>query len=277
MGSNGVTWRLLPPVHGDPASELAAGTAMLAGLVTTHQPALRWYTAGPQPALVIGSGQKLSEVDQLALRQQGVTLHRRASGGTAVLFVPGFLMQDIALPLDHPLAHPDVSESYRWLGEVWQATLMQFGIDTRIIDIATARADRQLLDPLTARACFGGRSPYELLVNDRKLVGFAQVRRREGMLFQVGVYTHWPGQQLSTLLAILPAERQLFIERLAGRVTDLATVCASPPDLHRLATAFATVLQQRYDVHIAASDWTTEELKVMAAVQSRFLPLPLEG
>jgi lipoate-protein ligase A len=47
--------------------------------------------------------------------------------------------------------------------------------------------------------------------------------------------------------------------------------------LHRLATAFATVLQQRYDVHIAASDWTTEELKVMAAVQSRFLPLPLEG
>ncbi|MDN5273946.1 ligase [Chloroflexus sp. MS-CIW-1] len=277
MGSNGVTWRLLPPVHGDPASELAAGTAMLAGLVTTHQPALRWYTAGPQPALVIGSGQKLSEVDQLALRQQGVTLHRRASGGTAVLFVPGFLMQDIALPLDHPLAHPDVSESYRWLGEVWQATLMQFGIQTRLIDIATARTDRQMLDTLTARACFGGRSPYELLVNDRKLVGFAQVRRREGMLFQVGVYTHWPGQQLSTLLAILPAERQLFIERLAGRVTDLATVCASPPDLHRLATAFATVLHQRYDVRVTSSDWTEEELKTIASVQSRFLPLDLEG
>ncbi len=90
MGNNSVTWRLLPPAHGDPATELAAGTAMLAGLVITHQPALRWYAAGPQPALVIGSGQKLSEVDQLALRQQGVTLHRRASGGTAVLFVPGF-------------------------------------------------------------------------------------------------------------------------------------------------------------------------------------------
>ncbi len=277
MGNNSVTWRLLPPAHGDPATELAAGTAMLAGLVTTHQPALRWYTAGPQPALVIGSGQKLSEVDQLALRQQGVTLHRRASGGTAVLFVPGFLMQDIALPLDHPLAHPDVSESYRWLGEVWHATLMQFGIQTQLIDIATARTDRQMLDALTARACFGGRSPYELLVADRKLVGFAQIRRREGLLFQVGIYTCWPGQQLATLLAIPPAERHLFNERLSRRVTDLTTVCSSPPDLHRLATAFATILQQRYDVHIAASDWTTEELKVMTAVQSRFLPLPLEG
>lgn len=266
-------WRLLPPAQGDPASELAAGAAMLAGLATTQQPAIRWYAAAPQPALVIGSGQKPSEVDRAALAQSGMTLHRRASGGTAVLFVPGFLMQDIALPASHPLAHPDVSESYRWLGEVWQATLAQFGVATTLIEIAAARADRATLDPLVARACFGGQSPYELLVGGRKLVGFSQIRRREGMLFQVGLYTHWPGAQLAALLAITETERQLLIDQLATRVIDLATVCATPPDLASLATAFATVLHQRYDVIITPSDWTAAELDAMAMAQARFAPL----
>lgn len=270
-------WRLLPPAQGDPASELAAGAAMLAGLATTSHPAIRWYAAASQPALVIGSGQKLSEVDQAALANAGVTLHRRASGGTAVLFVPGFFMQDIALPVNHPLAHPDVSESYRWLGEVWQATLAQFGVATTLIEIAAARADRATLDPLVVRACFGGQSPYEVLVGGRKLVGFAQIRRREGMLFQVGLYTHWPGAQLAALLAIPETERRLLAEQLAERVTDLATVCANPPDLASLATAFAAALYQRYDVTITPSDWTAAELAAMAAAQARFAPLGRVG
>ncbi|WP_287906743.1 ligase [Chloroflexus sp.] len=267
------SWRLLPPAQGDPASELAAGAAMLAGLATTPQPAIRWYATAPQPALVIGSGQKVSEVDQAALANAGITLHRRASGGTAVLFVPGFLMQDIVLPADHPLAHPDVSESYRWLGEVWQATLAHFGVQADLITIAAARADRASLDPLVARACFGGWSPYEVLVAGRKLVGFAQIRRREGLLFQVGVYTHWPGAQLAALLNIAASERQLLIDRLSARVTDLAAVCVKPPDLATLATAFATVLHQRYDVTITPSDWTAAELAAMVAARQRFVPL----
>ncbi|WP_299756957.1 ligase [uncultured Chloroflexus sp.] len=266
-------WRLLPPAQGDPASELAASAAMLAGLVTTQQPAIRWYAAAANPALVIGSGQKLSDIDRAALAQAGITLHRRASGGTAVLFVPGFLMQDIVLPVTHPLAHLDVSESYRWLGEVWQATLAQFGVATTMIEIAAARADRATLDPLVARACFGGQSPYELLVGGRKLVGFAQIRRREGMLFQVGLYTHWPGAQLVALLAISEPERRRLTERLADRVTDLASVCANPPGLASLANAFAAALHQRYDVTIAPSAWTAAELAVMAAAQTRFAPL----
>ncbi len=266
-------WRLLPPAQGDPASELAASTAMLAGLVTTQQPAIRWYAAAAKPALVIGSGQKLSDIDRAALAQAGITLHRRASGGTAVLFVPGFLMQDIALPVTHPLAHPDVSESYRWLGEAWQATLAQFGVATTVIEIAAARADRATLDPLVTRVCFGGQSPYEVLTSGRKLVGFAQIRRREGVLFQVGLYTYWPGAQLAALLAISEPERRRLTEQLADRVTDLASVCAKPPELASLATAFAAALHQRYDVTITPSAWTAAELAVMASVQARFAPL----
>ncbi len=269
-------WRLLPPAQGDPATELAAGSAMLGGLVTSPRPAIRWYAAGKRMALVIGSGQKLNEVDRAALARAGMTLHRRASGGAAVLFAPGLLMQDIVLPVHHPLAHPDVSESYRWLGEVWQATMALFGVATDLISIPAARADRVTLDPLTARACFGGQSPYEVLAGGRKLVGFAQIRRREGALFQVGVYTRWPGTHLAAVLALTEDERSTLIKRLAERVTDLATVCRQPPDLTALAAAFATVLRQRYHIHLIPTDWRADERAIMEA-QSRFAPLALEG
>ncbi|WP_298818996.1 lipoate--protein ligase family protein [Chloroflexus sp.] len=268
-------WRLLPPAQGDPASELAAGATMLASLATTSHPAIRWYAAGERPALVIGSGQKIDEVDRMALARAGITLHRRASGGTAVLFVPGLLMQDIALPVSHRLAHPDVSESYRWLGEVWRETLASFGITAELISIPAARADRQALDRLTARACFGGQSPYELLVGGKKLVGFAQIRRREGLLFQVGLYTRWPGLQLAALLALTDHERTELVTRLADRVTDLATVCQHPPDLVTLAVAFASALQQRYHIRVTPTDWSAAERAAMAAAQSRFAPLTL--
>ncbi|MEF3274976.1 MAG: ligase [Chloroflexus sp.] len=268
-------WRGLPAAQGDPTTELAAGLAMLSGLATVPQPAIRWYAAGERLALVIGSGQKLTEVDRTALARAGIGLHRRSSGGTAVLFAPGLLMQDIALPVQHWLMHPDVTESYRWLGEAWQATLATLGVAAELVSIPAARADRLTLDPLTARACFGGQSPYEVLVAGRKLVGFAQIRRREGILFQVGVYTHWPGAQLAALLALTEAERTELVARLEQRVTDLATVCRQPPDLSTLAAAFATVLQQRYHICIVPTDWSETERAAMVAAQARFAPLTL--
>ena len=90
------------------------------------------------------------------------------------------LMLDLVLPRAHRLYMGDVTESYRWIGEVWTAALRELGIDVQSTPIGAARADAQTLDPLLRRVCFGGLSPYEVVVGRRKLVGLAQVRRRAG-------------------------------------------------------------------------------------------------
>jgi lipoate-protein ligase A len=81
------------------------------------------------------------------------------------------LLLDLALPAEDPLSTSDVTESYGWLGAVWAAALGALGIAAGVVDIATARADAQLLDPLLRRVCFGGLSPYEIVVERRKVVG----------------------------------------------------------------------------------------------------------
>lgn len=252
--------------------ELAAAEALLASLAHTPQPALRWYSAR-RPALVIGSGQRPSEVDAAALTASGVSLHRRASGGTAVLFAPGILMQDIALPTGHPLYLQDVSESYRWLGEVWAETLAELGVATTLVSVATARADGQALDPLVRRACFGGRSPYEVLADGRKLVGFAQIRRRPGALFQVALYTDWPGRELATLLRLAPGERTTLTATLAARVAGLAEVLPAPPPAEQLSATFERALAHRYGVTFATANWRSDELAAISAARARYRPI----
>ncbi len=265
-------WRLLPYSEDPPEVELAAAEALLAGLSRAPRPALRWYGAR-QPALVIGSGQRLADVDQSALAATGVTLHKRASGGAAVLFAPGFLMQDIALPADHSLHQQDVSESYRWLGEVWVAALRELGIAARLVSLPEARADARTLDPLARLACFGGWSPYEVLASERKVVGFSQIRRRPGALLQVGLYTRWPGRELAALLRLPPAGRERLATLLDGRVAGLADLLPEPPPPERIVAAFARALAERHGVVLAPAGWREDELAAAAAARSRYAPI----
>lgn len=266
------TWRLLPFSALPAGEELAASEGLLAGRAAEPRPAVRWYGA-EQLALVIGSGQRPHEVDGAAVAAVGATLHKRASGGTAVLFVPGFLMQDIALPPDHPLYRTDVSESYAWLGAVWAEALGELGVQTTLIDVPTARADTHGADPLVRRACFGGRSPYELLAGGRKLVGFSQIRRRAGALFQVGLYARWPGRELAALLRLPDEERQATADALAARVAGLDELLPAPPPAKAIADAFARSLARRHGVSLVDAPWRPDELAAARAALPRYAPL----
>ncbi len=265
-------WRLLPYSEASAGEELAAAEGLLAGLAEEARPGVRWYGAR-RPALVIGSGQRPHEVDGDAVVAAGGSLHRRASGGTAVLFVPGFLMQDIALPPGHPLYLSDVSESYAWLGAVWAEALGGLGIDAELIDVPSARADTRAADPLARRACFGGRSPYEVLAGGRKLVGFSQIRRRAGALFQVGLYAHWPGAELAALLRLPPAEREATAAALAGRVAGLDELLPAPPSPAAIMGAFAAALARRHGVALAPAPWRADELAAARAALPRYAAL----
>ncbi len=262
-------WRLLPQSDGDAQHELASAEAMLVGLGEIGQPVLRWYRS-PIPAIILGSGQALHEINRDACTASGVHLHRRASGGSAVLFGPDLLMQDIAIPSGHPLAISDVSESYRWLGEVWVATLARFGVAATTVSIQEAREDRQSLPVLLRRVCFAGRSPYEVLCHNRKLIGFSQIRRRQGMLLQVGLAMHWSGGDLARLLSLSTAESATLIRGMEQRVVGLDEVLSQLPTATTIMCAFAASLLDLHQVSLEPSSWHPAEQVALQAAMVRY-------
>jgi lipoate-protein ligase A len=276
-GTPDETWYMLP-FSADPTGlQLAASDALLVQMEARAAPVLRWYVMGT-PAVVLGVGQKLSTFDLAACAAGGVALHRRASGGTAVRVEPDLLLLDIALPRAHPLHRRDVTESYRWLGELWVALLAGMGLPARLLPVAEARADKQALDRLTQQACYGGRSPYEVLVAERKVIGLAQVRRRGGAVLQAGVYWRWQPERLVDLLALTATERAALTGQLAERVAglaDLGDLAVRGELLPRVQAAFAEVLRQRHGVALADDSWTEAALSARAQAAARYAPLEL--
>src|SRR5262249_7337069 len=148
--------------------------------------------------LIVGAGQTTSSTASGSLPSV-----RRHSGGTAVLATEDVLGLDVLLPRGHALAMPDVVESYRWFGQVWAATLTRLVAAVRLVGVTEARgaaAPPPHLADAVRLACFGTLSPYEVLAEGRKIVGLAQLRRRN-VLLQSGIHFTFDASGLAALLA----------------------------------------------------------------------------
>lgn len=293
--------RRLPRYDGNAAGALAGAEALLEGLASASQPAssdvapgyttvppggslddvapgtpvLRWYTVRP-PALFLGASQKPEAADLAACRAAGIPVYKRAAGGTVVLADDDMLGLDVALPRDDPLLLPDLTRSYRWLGEVWTAALRALGVDAVLVSVEEAQANqREASDEarVARLACFGALSPFEVTVEGRKIVGLAQVRRRHGALFQSALLLRWAPERLSRLLAVPASERYALAAALAARTVGLDTVAAQPISTTAIIGAVEAALAA-HGLVLVDADWTAEEESLAARLLSeRYQPV----
>jgi lipoate-protein ligase A len=167
-------------------------------------------------ALVLGSTQSRSDVDEHAVAAAGAEVVRRRSGGGAVLLVPGeSVWIDVEIPRGDARWVDDVSRSFDWLGTAWRSALAELGVDAR------PHRGALVVTRWSRVVCFGGVGPGELLVDGRKLVGISQRRTREGARFQCVVHRRWDPTSLVDLLALEPADRTAAAAELGRAGTGL--------------------------------------------------------
>jgi lipoate-protein ligase A len=242
-------WRVLSLTIAEQQQHIDQSEQLLAAVSQGDPATLYWSMADPV-GLVLGYSQKQEILNPVALADLHIPIYYRRAGGTAVLVGPHLLSLDIALPADHPLVLPDVVESYRWLGEAWIAALAQLNIQTRTVAVQEAREQRALLnhsdtherESLLRRACFGSLSPYEVVVGQRKVVGFDMIRRRAGSLLQAGVLLHWESNQLAELLGHTREEQTLLRKELSERAIGIDALAGRVITANEVIVAFEKVL-----------------------------------
>jgi lipoate-protein ligase A len=116
-----------------------------------------------------------------------VDLCIRPTGGGAVLAGPWLLGTSVVLPLQHPLVVPSLVESFRWFGLAHLAWLRSIGIFADARPAPTAMPRRVL-----PWACFASLSHWEVEAAGGKIVGMAQCRRRNGILFSSAILVASP-------------------------------------------------------------------------------------
>ncbi len=250
------TWRKLPTDVGSVARHIALSDAL-----SRHaEVATIWWHSTEETALILGAGQKASEIDLAACRAAQVRVVGRNGGGTAVYASSSLVGLDVALPPDHRLIDQDVVESYCWLGETWAAALNALGIPARTVSVTEARNTREGPGPnvhSVAAACFGALSPYEVLSNGKKIVGLSQVRRRGRELLQSGVYTSFSADDIIPLLQSENAAQSAA--QLAQVATGLKEEAHRSIGVHELQAAFERALATNAAVRLRHGRWTKEE------------------
>ena len=137
------------------------------------QPTLRLYAWQPN-CLSLGYGQRIRDADLDRLQAKGWHIVRRPTGGKAILHGDE-LTYSVSLPKDHELAQGDIIESYRRISEALILSLQYLGLSPASEKQAKGNSG---LGPV----CFEVPSHYEITSNGKKLIGSAQVRRRDGIL-----------------------------------------------------------------------------------------------
>jgi lipoate-protein ligase A len=273
-------WLRIPLLRAPQSYHLALTEALLQ-TAAERPPVLYWQIAEPE-AMVVGIGQKLSDVDMDACQAAGLAIYRRAAGGTAVLAGPDLLSLDVILPPGHPLAGQDIVEAYCWFGDLWAKTLQRFGLSAHLVSPAEAHAPRsrrflaqaERQEQLVRESCYGAISPYEITIQGRKVIGLDQVRRRIGFLFQGGLLLRWDAERIASLLAALPEERPLLAEGLRARAAGIDELLGRDINTSEIIIRFEALLQEHYQADLSDMTIGPEiERQARGYEQERYAPL----
>src|SRR5438132_14106576 len=169
------SWRLLVDAAAGGAWNMAVDEVLLDGVAAgTTPPTLRFYEWMP-PCLSLGYFQPFDVVDVDGCRALGIEVVRRPTGGRAILH-DRELTYSVALPASLLGHDGGVLPSYYRLSLALQDGLSGLGVPATLAPESVGSSGQH------GPVCFDRPSAHEILLNGRKLVGSAQVRRATAIL-----------------------------------------------------------------------------------------------
>ncbi|MBP7863653.1 lipoate--protein ligase family protein [bacterium] len=182
-------FRLLKYKIFDAASNMALDEAIL----ESHrkgftQPTLRFYGWAP-PAVSIGYSQKMDDETISRIKSRGFDVVRRLTGGRAVLHFNELTYSFVASP---PVLSEQLNEAYRQICQGLILGLKHLGVEAEL-----GKSNKQYKD---FSDCFMATTQADLQVNNKKMVGSAQLRRQGAVLQHGSILLDQPQDLLQELL-----------------------------------------------------------------------------
>ncbi len=218
------TWRLLDTGPNLGAYNMAVDEELLARAQAGEaMPVLRLYTWDP-PAVSLGRFQKIeNSVDTGACNRHGIDIVRRITGGRAVLH-HNELTYSVIARTDTPPFPSNVLGTYKVIASGLLAGLKNLGIDAEMVSRSNRHAHlvkKGSKDP----ACFSSPSWYEIVANNKKIIGSAQ-RRLSGAFLQHGsiLLDYDPALEAEVIPGGCPTDVVTSVKRELGKNVSLKEV-----------------------------------------------------
>jgi len=190
-------WYFFDTGHRNPFFNMAMDEALMNWSKKNNSVILRFFNFRPR-SITIGYLQKVGKW-LLKLEKTGIKWVRRPTGGRAVFHSRDFTYS-LIFPEHHHLIGGTVLESYKKIAKAFNEVFQSMGLD---VELKRERGDRKI------DYCFGATSWYEFTFNGKKIIGSAQVRKKEIVLQQGTVMLDKPGKPYPDVKGMITIKESL--------------------------------------------------------------------
>jgi lipoate-protein ligase A len=234
---------------------MAVDEAILESVSSKSQlPTLRLYDWDPY-TLSLGHAQPAADVNIPALRKNNWSLVRRPTGGRAILHADE-ITYSVCAPTDETTISGGVLESYQKISNALLCALEIIGI------LADSKKKKESDSGLSHDpVCFQYPSDYEITFHEKKLIGSAQARKRNGILQHGSIPLFG---DISRIIEVLnfsdELKKQDAKERLHQRATTLKDSLGKDISWFEFAAAISEGFCQKLGIHFENGSLTKPEL-----------------
>jgi len=253
------SWRLLVDAAAGGAWNMAVDEVLLDGVAAgTTPPTLRFYEWMP-PCLSLGYFQPFDVVDVDGCRALGIEVVRRPTGGRAILH-DRELTYSVALPASLLGHDGGVLPSYYRLSLALQDGLCRLGVPATLAPESVGSSGQH------GPVCFDRPSAHEILLNGRKLVGSAQMRRGGGLLQHGSILIEPRIDKLTACLRLPDGTNSRSIDTGVAGLAELGVT-----DATQIAATIAAAFARSFGVNLVeATLGPAEKVAAKALARSKY-------
>jgi lipoate-protein ligase A len=251
-------WRLIKDTYHTGFMNMAIDEAiMIAHREGLVPPTIRFYQWSP-PAVSLGYFQDLKkEIDVDSCRNLGIDIVRRPTGGKAVLHDKE-LTYSFTIKENHPLVNNSILETYKKISGGIIKGLFYFGITADLVPLGEkSKIHHSNLKSI----CFSVPSQYEVQVEGKKIVGSAQVRKREIVLQHGSLLIELEKDKLFSVFNFPSTQIR---ERLKTKfkATSLEEILKRKITFSELSAILPRGFEEEFGVKLLEGQLTEEEKKI---------------
>ena len=262
-------WRLIKDSYHTGFMNMAIDEAiMIAHREGLVPPTIRFYQWSP-PAVSLGYFQDLKkEIDVDVCRNLGIDIVRRSTGGKAVLHDKE-LTYSFIIKENHPLVNDSILETYKKISGGIIRGLSYLGIKAELVPLREKlkstpsgnEAKSKIPHSDIKSICFSVPSQYEVQVMGKKIVGSAQVRKREIVLQHGSLLIELEKDKLFSVFNFPSTQIR---ERLKTRfkATSLEEILKRKINFSELSEILPVGFEEEFGVRLTEGKLTEQEEKI---------------
>ena len=262
-------WRLIKDSYHTGFMNMAIDEAiMIAHREGLVPPTIRFYQWSP-PAVSLGYFQDLKkEIDVDACKNLGIDIVRRPTGGKAVLHDKE-LTYSFIIKENHPLVNDSILETYKKISGGMIRGLFYLGIKAELVPLreklkssSSGNEIKSIISHSDIKSiCFSVPSQYEVQVEGKKIVGSAQVRKREIVLQHGSLLIELEKDKLFSVFNF-PSAQIRERHKTRFKATSLEELLKRKINFSELSEILSGGFEEEFGVRLVEGKLTEQEEKI---------------